>query len=201
MGVHADVPGIDIATMADAGSDNSFHAVVPELERLVQVWKNLNHSYTNFESITHLVTQKLVGLGASGEDDIRGTSLKDLGCLIDIHNTILELNICSTRNYGEHWSIFDAFLKKMITFLSALHPVDATSDLRCLEALEERAALSLQMMKYRMASPGPGSSSLLDHVVVMGLSALWEAFEKGLVVKDDANSMRVLEIVGSYETT
>ena len=79
MGVHADVPGIDIATMADAGSDNSFHEVVPELERLVQVWKNLDHSYTNLESITHLITQKLVGLGAFGEDDIRGTSLKDHG--------------------------------------------------------------------------------------------------------------------------
>lgn len=50
------------------------------------------------------------------------------------------------------------------------------------------------MMKYRMASPGPESSSLLDHVVVMGLSALWEAFEKGLVVKDDASSMKVLQI-------
>lgn len=95
----------------------------------MQVWKNVGHSYMNFESINDLITQKLVGLGAFGEADIRGTALKDLGCLIDIRNTILELNICSTRNYGEHWSIFDALLKKTITVLSAIHPVDTRRQL------------------------------------------------------------------------
>lgn len=142
----------------------------------------------NFESITDLITQKLVGLDALGDNDIHGTSLKDLGRLIGIRNTIFELNICTTRNYGEHLGILDAFSTKMVTVLFALNPVDATSDLRCLKTLEEWAALGFQTTKYPIASSESGS--LLDYVVFTGLNALSEAFKKGPVVADDAKSMR-----------
>lgn len=46
--------------MANPESDHSFRGVFSELERLVEVWKNLGHSYMNFEPITDLITQKLV---------------------------------------------------------------------------------------------------------------------------------------------
>ena len=93
---------IDMATMANPESNNSFRELIPELERLVGVWKNLGNSYMNFELITDLITQKLVGLGTFGDNDLHGVSLKDVGRLVDIRNTIVEFNICSTRIYGEH---------------------------------------------------------------------------------------------------
>lgn len=79
-------------------------------------------------------------------------------------------------------------LKKIVTVLFALDAVNATSDLRCLETLEEWAALGFQTTKYPIASSESGS--LLDYVVFMGLNALLEAFKKGPVVADDAKSMR-----------
>ncbi|KAL9132746.1 MAG: hypothetical protein Q9175_006080 [Cornicularia normoerica] len=185
--------------MANPESENRVHEVISELERLVKVWKNLGHSYMNFESIADLITQKLVGLGALGDNDIHDSSLKNLGRSVGIRNTMVELNVCSTRNYGEHWGFLDAFLKKMITVLSDRNPMDATSDLRCLETLEEWAAIGFQMMKYAMFSPE--SCNLLDHVVVMRLNTLWKTFEKGLVVKDDVNSMRVLELAAKLRDT
>lgn len=192
--MHAFIPETKI--MANPESENRVHEVISELERLVKVWKNLGHSYMNFESIADLITQKLVGLGALGDND---SSLKNLGRLVGIRNTMVELNVCSTRNYGEHWGFLDAFLKKMITVLSDRNPMDATSDLRCLETLEEWAAIGFQMMKYAMFSPE--SCNLLDRVVVMRLNTLWKTFEKGLVVKDDVNSMRVLEIAAKLRDT
>ncbi|KAF6239490.1 hypothetical protein HO173_002034 [Letharia columbiana] len=95
--------------MANTDSKNSFNEEIRDLERLVAVWENHGHSCTNFESITDLITQKLVGLDALGDNDIHGTSLKDLGRLVGIRNTIFQLNICTTRNYGEYWGILDAF--------------------------------------------------------------------------------------------
>lgn len=95
--------------MASPESKNSFNEVIRDLERLVAVWKIHGHSCMNFESITDLITQKLVGLDALGDNGIHGTSLKDLGRFIGIPNTIFQLNICSTRNYAEHLGILDAF--------------------------------------------------------------------------------------------
>ena len=178
--------------MVNLESEGSFHEVLTEMERLVEIGKNLRTSYMNSESIADLITQKLVGLRAFGDDDIRGTSLKDLKRLLGIRNTILELNMCSNRNYGEHWEILDWLLERMIKILAFLHPVDATSDLRCLETLEEWVALNDQMITYPTVSPKSGT--LLNDVVFTRLHALSEAFENGLTVKDDAGSMRVLEI-------
>lgn len=178
--------------MANPESEGSFHEVLTELERLVEIGKNLRNSYMNFESITDLITQKLVGLQALGDDDISGSSLKDLDRLLGIRNTILDLNICSNRNYGEHWKILDGLLERKITILSFLNPVDATSDLRCLETLEEWVVLNDQMIKYPTTSPESGT--LLINVVFTRMNTLWETFEKGLIVKDDAGSIRVLEI-------
>lgn len=104
----------------------------------------------------------------------------------------MELNICSNRNYNEHWEILDALLEKMISFLSDLYFVDTTSDLRCLESLEEWVALSFEMKKYPEVSSH--SCTSLDDVLSMRLNTLWEVFDKGLVVKDDACSIRVLKI-------
>ena len=191
LGVHADIPVIGFANMANNESANSFYEVIVDLERLVEVWKNLGNSHMSFESITDLITQKLVGLGAFGENDLRDTCLQDLGRLVHLRNKILELDICTTRHYGEHWGILDAFLKKMITFFDARY-MNTTSDLRCLETLEEWATLGAQMMKYPVRSPE--SSGLLNSIVVARLNALRIAFKDGLVVKNDADSMRALEI-------
>ena len=187
--------------MAENESANSFYEVVSELERLVEVWKNLGSSHMNFESITDLITQKLVGLGAFDENDFREDidSLQDLGRLVDLRNKILDLNICTVRNYGEHWVSFDATLKKMITVISDLNPVDTSSDLRCLETLEDWATLNIRIMKYHGNSPE--SSNLLDSIVFAGLNALWVAFDDGLVVKNDVDSMRVLEIAAKLRGT
>lgn len=185
--------------MDNPESEDILQEVLLELERLVEVWKNVGRSNMNFEAITDLITQKLVGLGALREDDLHGTSLEDLGRVVDLRNTLVQLKICPMRNYGEHWGILDAFLKKMITILSALNPLDATLDLHCLETLEEWAALRFRMIKHSETSPE--SCSLLEQVVVMGLNALWEAFEKGLVVKDDVRSMMVLEIAMKLRDT
>ncbi|CAD6579855.1 MAG: hypothetical protein ASARMPREDX12_009388 [Alectoria sarmentosa] len=169
---------IDMATMANPESNNSFRELIPELERLVGVWKNLGNSYMNFELITDLITQKLVGLGTFGDNDLHGVSLKDVGRLI-----------------------LDAFLKKMITISSAVPPMDPEykSDLDCLEILAEWATLASKMTKYPVTSPE--SSSILDHVIVMELNELWKAFEKGVMVKDDVNSMKALEIAASLRDT
>lgn len=178
--------------MANPDSEGSFHEVLTELERLVEIGKNLRNSYMNFESITDLITQKLVGLRALDDDDIRGTSLKNLNRLLGLRNTILELNISSNRNYGEHWEILDGLLERMITMLSFLHPVDATSDLRCLETLEGWVVLNDKMIRHPNVSPESGS--LLNDIVFTRLNTLLETFENGLIVKDDADSIRVLEI-------
>ena len=178
--------------MASPESKGSFHEVLSELERLVEIGKNLRSSYMNFDSIADLITQKLVGLRALGDDDTRDTSLKDLKRLLVIRNRILDLNICSNRNYGEHWKILDGLLKRTITILSFLHPVDATSDLRCLETLEGWVVLNDQMITHPTVSPEAGS--LLNDIVFTRLNTLLETFENGLIVKDDTGSMRVLEI-------
>lgn len=192
---------IDMATMANPESNDSFRELFPELERLVGVWKNLGNSYMNFELITDLITQKLVGLGTFGDNDLHGASLKDVGRLVDIRNTIVEFSICSTRNYGEHWQILDAFLKKMITISSTIPPMDPEykPDLDCLEILAEWATLASKMTKYPVTSPE--SSSMLDHVIVIELKDLWKAFEKGIVVKDDVDSMEALETAASLRDT
>lgn len=187
--------------MANPESHDSFRQVFPELERLVEVWKNLRHSDMNFEPITDLITQKLVGLGTLGDNDLLDTSLKDIGRLVDIRNMIIELDICSTRNYGEHWLILDAYLKNMIAMSSPVPSMDPEykSDLDCLEILEEWSTLGSKMTRYPAASPESGS--LLDHVIVVGVNNLWKAFEKGLVVKDDVNSMKALVIAASLRDT
>ena len=187
--------------MANLESDHSCRAVFIELERLVEVWKNLGNSYMNSEPITELITQKLAGLASINDNDLHGTSLKDLGRILDVRNTIVELEICSTRNYGELWEILDGFLKKMITFCSAIplvHP-ERKSDLECLEVFEEWATLGTKMTKYSIFSPE--SSSLHDHVVVMKLNDLWNAFEKGIVVTDDVSSIKALEIAARWRDT
>ncbi len=183
--------------MANNVSTDSFYQVFYELERLVEVWKNLGNSHMNFESITDLIMQKLVGLGAFGENDLCDTSLY-LDRLVDLRNKILELNICTTRHYGEYWAILDALLKNMITWFDTRY-VDTTSDLQCLENLEEWATLCAKMMKYRVTSPE--SSSLLDSIVGARLNDLRVAFEDGLVVKNDADSMRALEIAAKLRGT
>ena len=81
----------------------------------MEIWENLRDSYRNFESMTDLITQKLVGLRALDDNDIRGTSMKDLGRLVGVRNAIMELDICANRKYCEHWEILDALLEKMIT--------------------------------------------------------------------------------------
>lgn len=83
-----------MATMASPESNDSFRELFSELERLVEVWMNLGNSYMNFEPVTDLITQKLIGLGTLGDNDLCGVSLKDIGCLVDIRNTIVEFNIC-----------------------------------------------------------------------------------------------------------
>lgn len=185
--------------MANLELVSNFQKEILDLERLVEVWKNLRCSHLNFETISDLITQKLVGLGALCDNDMHGTSLKGLGRLIGIRNTMVELDSCSVTSYGEYWSILDALLKMMITFLSARNTLDTTSDLRCLETLEEWTALNFQMMQCPLTSLE--SNALLDDVVFMGLRALREVFEKGLVVKDDTNSMRVLEIAAELRDT
>ncbi len=186
--------------MADNVYADSFYEAVSELERLVDVWKNLGNSHMNFESITDLITQKLVGLGAFSDLDLccGGFSIQYLARLIDLRNKILELNICTTRHYGEHWGILDAFLKNVITWLDIRY-VDTTSDLQCLENLEEWATLCAKMMKYRVTSPE--SSGLLDSIVGARLYDLRVAFEDGLVVKNDVDSMRALEIAAKLRGT
>ena len=89
----------------------------------------------------------------------------------------------------------------MITISSAVPPMDPEykSDLDCLEILAEWATLASKMTKYPVTSPE--SSSILDHVIVMELNELWKAFEKGVMVKDDVNSMKALEIAASLRDT
>ena len=180
--------------MANLEPDDSFRDVLSELECLVDVWKTLGSSYMNSESIADLVTQKLVGLGPLGAKNLRGISLNDLGRLVDMRNTIVELDICSKRFYGEHWQILDAFFQKMITRISAAHMVDpgSKSDLDGLTLLEDWATVAAKIRKHTATSPK--SSKLLEHVIVAELNKMWHAFQKGIVVKDDARAMKALQI-------
>lgn len=74
--VHTNVFETELATMANFESEGSVHEKLTELERLVEIWKILGISHMNFESITDLITQQLVGLRALGDNEIRGTSMK-----------------------------------------------------------------------------------------------------------------------------
>lgn len=95
------------------------------------------------------------------------------------------------------------FLKKMITNKNdfADPPVDpeCKSDLDCLEDLEEWATLGSRMTKY--SGTFPESSNLLDHMIAMKRNDLWKAFDKGIVVTDDVNSTKALEIAARLRDT
>ena len=58
--------------MADPEPDHNLRESVSELECLVDVRKNLDNSNMNFEPVNDTITQKPVGLGALGENDLRG---------------------------------------------------------------------------------------------------------------------------------
>ena len=69
---------------------------------------------------------------------------------------------------------------------------ESKSDLDHLRILEDWATLSNKMGNH--AAIFPESSNLVANLIYVELDDLWKAFEKGLVVRDDANSMKALQI-------
>lgn len=122
--------------MANPEANNNFGVIVSELEQLVDVWKKLGNLYMNSGSITNLITQKLDGLVALDENEICGTSWKELGRLVEIRKTLIELENCSGQEeYEEFCQNSDTFIGKTIFRLSAARVLESgiKSDLEYLE--------------------------------------------------------------------